>query len=429
MAEQITEYVCINCGGSIAYDAASGKMKCDYCSSTYSMEEVKAYYAKENQTNAEQDGTKAAENSWGDALDSMKAYKCKACGAEIVCEETTAATSCPYCGNVAIMPQQFKGMMRPKYVIPFKVDKNEAVKKMGDYCKGKKLLPANFSGHIEDIKGVYVPFWLYSGTVDADVSYDAKIEEVKKTDKEKITTTKEYAVRRKGGVPFKMIPTDASSSMPDDLMDSIEPYDYSGIKDFEMEYLVGYLADKYDVTKEDSKGRARKRAENSTIEMIEETLNDYTSYTERTSARKIHYLGETQEYAMFPVWLLSTSFNNENLLFAINGQTGKMTGNLPVDKAKQWISILIVAIPLLVLGLIIGHFQTFGIVMGIVLALIGGAITNGINMGSMKPVNEKRTAGDYVGGDNKNGKKQVKLSVKEDRFIKTTTKKEPINKN
>lgn len=428
MAEQMTEYVCMACGGSMRFDAASGKMKCDYCDSTYSMEEVKAYYAEENKTNAAQDNSKAAETAWGEELSSMKAYRCQACGAELVCDDTTAATSCPYCGNVAIMPQQLSGMIRPKYVIPFKIEKEEAKNKLTAYCKGKKLLPGSFTGdHIDEIKGVYVPFWLYSGTVDADVKFNATQEEVKKTSTEKITTTKHYDVRRKGGVHFDKIPADASSSMPDDLMDSIEPYDYKDIKNFEMEYLAGYMADKYDVSDADSKKRARKRAEQSTVDMLKETVKGYNSVNERQNERRVHFLAETQEYAMLPVWLLSTNWNGKNFLFAINGQTGKMTGNLPIDKKKQWFFNLLIAIPLLVLGLYMGNFQSGGIFMGIAFAAIGALIVNGINTSSMRPVSEKRAAKNYV-GTNKDGS-QVKVSIKEDRFIHTTTKKEPINKN
>lgn len=361
----------------------------------------------------------------------MKAYSCKSCGAEIVCDETTAATSCPYCGNVAIIPQQFKGMLRPKYVIPFHVDKQAAKGKLTEYCKGKKLLPGSFTedNHIDEIKGVYVPFWLYSGTVDADVRYDASSDDEQKTATEKITTTRHYDVRRKGGAAFDKIPTDASNSMPDDLMDSIEPFDYKGIKDFEMEYLVGFLADKYDVSQEDSKERARKRAEYSTVSMLRDTVGNYDVVNERQAERSVHFLGETQDYAMFPVWLLSTKWNNANFLFAINGQTGKMTGNLPIDKKKQWLRILMIAIPLLLLGCLLGRFKTGGIIIGVIFGLIGGLITNSINVSSMKPVSQKTAAIDYVGTESDGSRKTVKLSVKEDRYVNTTTKREKINQN
>lgn len=431
MAEQFTEYLCKACGGSLRYDVSGGRMKCDYCDSEYSLEEVKAYYAAENKKNEAQDGSLAAESSWGEDLNSMKAYSCKSCGAEIVCDETTAATSCPYCGNVAIIPQQFKGMLRPKYVIPFHVDKQAAKGKLTEYCKGKKLLPGSFTedNHIDEIKGVYVPFWLYSGTVDADVLYDASSDDEQKTATEKITTTRHYDVRRKGGAAFDKIPTDASSSMPDDLMDSIEPFDYKGIKDFEMEYLVGFLADKYDVSQEDSKERARKRAENSTVSMLRDTVENYDVVNERQAERSVHFLGETQDYAMFPVWLLSTKWNNANFLFAINGQTGKMTGNLPIDKKKQWLRILMIAIPLLLLGCLLGRFKTGGIIIGVIFGLIGGLITNSINVSSMKPVSKKTAAIDYVGTESDGSRKTVKLSVKEDRYVNTTTKREKINQN
>lgn len=429
MAEQFTEYVCINCGGSIRFDAASGKMKCDFCDSMFDLEEVKAYYAQENQKNADQDGSKAAESSWGEELQSMRAYSCQACGAELVCDETTAATSCPYCGNVAIIPQQFKGMMRPRYVIPFKVDKEQAKDKLTGYCRGKRLLPKSFTqnNHIDEIKGLYVPFWMYSGTVDAATSYEAKKEEARKTSTEIIRTTNIYDVKRRGGVSYQMIPTDASSSMPDDLMDSIEPFDYSGIKDFEMEYLVGFMADKYDVSQEESKTRARSRAENTTLTMLRETVKDYDHVNERTTERQIHFLGEKQEYAMLPVWLLSTKWNSENFLFAINGQTGKMTGNLPVDKKKKWLYILLAAIPMFLIGCLIGQFQTNGFLIGAVMALVGGIIMNVINMGSMKPVAEKRTAANYVGSGDGGGS-PLKLSVREDHFVNAITRKEPINR-
>lgn len=143
----------------------------------------------------------------------------------------------------------------------------------------------------------------------------------------------------------------------------------------------------------------------------------------------MHFLGETQDYAMFPVWLLSTKWNNANFLFAINGQTGKMTGNLPIDKKKQWLRILMIAIPLLLLGCLLGRFKTGGIIIGVIFGLIGGLITNSINVSSMKPVSQKTAAIDYVGTESDGSRKTVKLSVKEDRYVNTTTKREKINQN
>ena len=130
MTEQVTEYICPACGGPMKFDPESGKVKCEYCASLYTIEEAKKYFEEKNKAVANAPTISEDESYWTDGDENMKAYKCNSCGAEMVCEETTAATSCPYCGNPAVMPQKFKGMLRPKYVIPFKVDKSEVKEKL-----------------------------------------------------------------------------------------------------------------------------------------------------------------------------------------------------------------------------------------------------------------------------------------------------------
>ncbi len=428
MTEQVTEYICPACGGPMKFDPESGKVKCEYCASLYTIEEAKKYFEEKNKAVANAPTISEDESYWTDGDESMKAYKCNSCGAEMVCEETTAATSCPYCGNPAVMPQKFKGMLRPKYVIPFKVDKSEVKEKLEKYYKGKVLLPGTFKGHnhIDEIKGIYVPFWLYSGTVEADMHFDAEQISEKKTSTEKITTTKHYEVHRKGTAKYVNIPTDASSAMPDDLMDSIEPYDYKEMTKFEMEYLPGYLADKYDVSKEDSIERARKRAENTTASEIKKTVDGYDKVQERTLLRRVRYSGEKQEYAMLPVWLLTTNWNNQNFLFAVNGQTGKMTGNLPIDRMKQILWILCSFILSFgILELIVKATAFKPLLMIGIFSVIVAFIVNIILRTTMKPVRTGSEAMDYV----QNDKKPVQLSVKQDNYIRTTEKREKIEPN
>ena len=180
----------------------------------------------------------------------MRAYNCTSCGAELICDETTAATSCPYCGNNTIIPGTFAGTQRPDWVIPFKSDKKDAVNALKSYYKGKVLLPGTFSNnnHLEEIKGVYVPFWLYSGDVEAQGRYEAKKDQVFRQGEYQITRSEHYAVEREGTISFSRIPVDASTKMPDDLMDSIEPFDYRTITEFSLSYMPGFLANKYDVS-------------------------------------------------------------------------------------------------------------------------------------------------------------------------------------
>ena len=187
MAEQITNYQCPACTGPLHYSESLGKLKCDYCGTEYEVAEIEAMYAKKEEKSVEaqkkaeketeqkkQQQAKAAEegwdtsdisDNWGKDAAGMKSYNCPSCGAELICDETTAATSCPYCGNPTVVPGQFSGVLKPDYVIPFKVSKKEAIEKLKMHYKGRPYLPKSFKddNHIEEIQGVYVPFWMFDG--------------------------------------------------------------------------------------------------------------------------------------------------------------------------------------------------------------------------------------------------------------------------
>ena len=139
-----------------------------------------------------------------------------------------------------------------------------------------------------------------------------------------------------GVLGFDAVPVDGSSKIEDDLMESIEPFTMQDAIPFQTAYLAGYVADKYDVSAEDSIERANKRIRRSTEETFQQTVTGYDSVKVENSSIQLH--GGKAKYALFPVWLLSTSWRGENYLFAMNGQTGRFVGDLPVDKgaARKW---------------------------------------------------------------------------------------------
>ena len=334
MATSITNYQCPACTGPLHFAGDSGRLECDYCGSSYSVEEIeKLFEAKEAASVAAEQKTEAAPSDGWDA-EHMKSYSCPSCGAELVCDETTAATSCPYCGNPGIIAGQFADMLRPDYVLPFALDKEAAVSALRQHYKGKLFLPRAFAdeNHIDEIKGVYVPFWLFDCEVDADLSFDATKVRTYMLGKEQITETDHFNVRRAGTVSFRNIPAEGSSKMPDPYMDSIEPFDFTQMKEFSTAYLPGYLADKYDVSEDECAARVTERASNTAQSVVE---NDVTGYTTRIpTARSMNMRRDKAKYALLPVWMLSTQWNGKNFLFAMNGQTGKLIGDLPVSWAK-----------------------------------------------------------------------------------------------
>jgi DNA-directed RNA polymerase subunit RPC12/RpoP len=329
-------------------------LHCEYCSSSYSTEEIEALYAEQDEKAAQAQeleeekkeketlqaagegwDTSGMSDDWGADADGMKVYNCPSCGAQLICDETTAATACPYCDNPTIVPGQFGGVLKPDYVIPFKINKEQAIAALKKHYVGKRLLPNEFKNqnHLEEIKGIYVPFWLFDGEAEGKMRFEATKTTTYRSGDYRITKTMYYDVRREGTISFARIPVDGSTKMPDDYMDSIEPFNYEELKPFSTAYLPGYMADKYDVTVEESSKRADTRAENTTADCMRNTVSGYVGVIEKN--RNIQLKRGEVKYALLPVWILNTKWNGKKYLFAMNGQTGKFVGDLPVDKNKK----------------------------------------------------------------------------------------------
>ena len=349
MPAQVNNYQCPACTGPLRFDGTTGKLVCDYCGSAYTVAEIEALMGKKEEqaqaTFADTQAKKKKEQQeaaqmgfspdevWGAGLNT---YSCPSCGAELICDENTVATSCPYCGNPTVVPGQYAGGLKPDFVIPFKLDKKAAEAALKNHYKGKKFLPKSFTdqNHIEELKGVYVPFWLYDYDADTDMTFEGTISETHREGRDEVTNTQHYLVQRAGIVPMEKIPVDASSKMPDDYMDSIEPYNYDELVPFSAAYLPGFLADKYDEDKDKVKDRAEGRATEAAIQVIRSTATGYHTLVE--TSRDVRLNRKKVYYALMPVWLLSTRWNGNNYLFAMNGQTGKLVGDLPMDKGRYW---------------------------------------------------------------------------------------------
>ncbi len=340
MAE-IQEYKCPCCGGAIAFDSTIQKMKCPFCDTEFEMETLAGYDSelKKEQADDMTWNTSAGRTWQDDEIDGLSVYICRSCGGEIVCDENTAATSCPFCGNPVVMMEKLSGDVKPDYVIPFQQDKKAAVAALKEHYAKKRLLPKIFKdeNHIEEVKGVYVPFWLFDAQADANMRYRTTRVRTWSDSRYYYTETSHFLVSRGGNLAFEKVPADGSTKMPDDLMESIEPFDFSKMVDFQPGYLAGYMADKYDVNAQQSTQRVNERIRKSTEAAFDATVRGYATVRKETGSIQLHE--SRVKYALLPVWLLHTRWNNQDYLFAMNGQTGKMVGDLPLDKTayKKWL--------------------------------------------------------------------------------------------
>ncbi len=387
---------CPACGGSLVFDPTAGKLKCEFCDLMYTPEEVEAAWAKKlgNEGDAApEEGTEATrvyEAVDFGPEDQMKSYSCSTCAAELLADQTTAVMRCPYCGNQTIVEAQFSGSIRPDYIIPFAHTKKEAEEKYLSFYNKRFLLPKSFKtdNHVQEIQGVYVPFWMFSGRTYIDGNYMAYDEEKDKDGHTHITGR--FNVWRKGYLDYMNVPADASKRMDDALMDSVEPYKLNGLLDFSMVYLPGFMAERYDVDEEECRLRAHKRAEGSISDQVRKTIKHDGIEQSNVDYR---YENESTKYALLPVWLLVTKWKDKTFKFAMNGQTGKMVGDLPVSAFK----LLAVVIPLFILI----AFLTLSVAgQDMFTSLFAGLIVAGLTgffmYASMKSVSSASSAGGYI---------------------------------
>lgn len=342
MADTSVSYKCPSCGGPLEYKPGLPKIKCDYCDTVFSAEQLADFFGqKEDMAAAAQH---AKETSWeADKAGSQwteeeaaffRAFTCSSCGAEISCDENTMATECVYCGNPTMVAARFSGTLKPDYIIPFKKTKAEAVAALTEFYKGKWLLPGAFTenNRVEHIQGLYVPFWMFNSRVRALASIRAENDHIFTTGKITYKDTSVYECTRLGEMSFAKIPADGSVKMADDYMDSIEPFDYSELVPFQASYMAGFLADRYDVTAEQNEERVNARINSTAETVLRSTVSGY----DRTMVNEcaVEKLDSSVEYAMVPVWILTTRYQDKPYTFMMNGQTGKMVGALPYSSGK-----------------------------------------------------------------------------------------------
>ncbi len=331
------DHKCPSCNASIKYNPKDKNWVCEYCGSKFTLDELKAN--EENFKNTKVSDSKELK----DENVEMDIYNCQDCGAEIIADKNTAATFCVYCKNTAILKSRLTDKFSPSKIIPFNKTKEDAVDAFQKVGKGRFLMPKEFSDpkNIQELTGIYIPFWLYSCKMKGNVSGKGTKVISWSTHDYIYTKTDTYKVERGGTYSFENIPVDGSIRFNDAIMNSIEPFDYDGLEDFSYSYLSGFLAEKYDVEKNEAKKITINRAQASTLDDLQsKARSSYTSFISDTKDTSIEE--ESIDYVLLPVWMVNIKYKEKMYTFAMNGQTGKMIGDIPFSKKKAVLFVLII---------------------------------------------------------------------------------------
>ena len=418
-------YNCPCCGGPLEFGGSSGKLECAACGNAFEMEALEALHSSEN---GEQISFERPKEGFRAVEEGVQAYVCKNCGAELMTESTTTATECPYCSSPTILPDRLEGSVKPEKVIPFSVTQQQAREAFESYFKGKRLLPnvfLNSRNRIAEMRRLYVPYWLFDCYAHADMVYDAQKVHTEQKGEWEITRTRHYLVRRRGGMRFENIPVDGSVRLNDRITESLEPYDLSAAIPFQSAVLVGAMADHADIDCDSCEKRAVERVEHSVDEVMRDTVRDYD--TVKARSRRIRTEGGRATPALLPVWLMTTVKEGKTYTFAVNGQTGKLTCDVPADKAKSllWgfgVFAGVFGVAALILALIKALGSGSLLICAAIAAILALAVVGALK-GQLKQAAQQSTAHSYI----RDG--SFCLDVNADHFLYESTSKRKIEDN
>lgn len=349
---------CPTCGDALKFDSAIKASVCRSCGNVYEAGTLnitgKLKFVDVNEASEEEEN--------------KREYVCGSCGATVVTNENTALTYCAFCGSPSVVGRRLVKEFRPDNIIPFKVGKDEAVKIFKEWVKTKnKYSPKDLlsKNTISKITGLYVPFWLinadcYTNTVGLGYVQDDP------------TQRAVFNFKRKVKFKVKNVPFDGSFKISNFLMNSIEPFDFTELVDYDDTYLPGYYADRYDRNALDLTEvidiRISKYAAQAG-ELIARTKggDKHKIYTDIDADSSESYIKNiSQRYALLPLWFLNYEYKGDSYQIAINGQTGKISGELPATKTGRWIETVKATTPWIL--------ASAGLIVAMILTLILGMV-------------------------------------------------------
>lgn len=322
-------FACPNCGGNLKFDIPSQQLGCEYCQTL-----VDPY---------------TFENKEKDAIETQEydatIFTCPQCGGEILSTDTSAAEFCTFCGASTILYSRISKEKRPDYILPFTQTKEDCKNAYANIMKHAIFAPKALKDpkRIDGFRGIYMPYWAFHLSQNGPFSLRGS----RTRRRGDYVYTDHYALRGEIDAYYKGLSYDASSSFDDSISEKLAPFDIKQMKDFTPAFLSGFYADTADVAFEAYQAEAEKIAYDNSIQKVYHSFPgiSITNVSDPTIPTKV----EQVERTMFPVWFMSYR-NEDRVIYAtVNGQTGRVVADLPIDPKKYMIGSLLLAVPIFIL--------------------------------------------------------------------------------
>ena len=328
-------YNCPNCSGNLNFDIASQQLKCDYCGTQLDPYE----YQK----------TQDAEQS---DVFGVTVFTCPQCGGEIMTTNVTAAGFCTYCGASTILDSRMSEEKRPARIIPFTRTKEDCRKAYSSLVRRALFAPREFRdpAYLDRFRGIYMPYWVYDYKMSGDLCLKGK-KEYRRGDYE---ITEHYDLTGKVNAVYEGMTHDASSSFDDTVAAAIAPFEARKMKPFTPSMLCGFYADAPDVESDTYYEDVREAICSDSLDRLSGvpeyrangvSLPDGEEFEKNLPSYGISLRPEEPLCAYLPVWFLTYRKDDRVAYAVMNGSTGKITADLPIDEKKYLLGSLLLAIP------------------------------------------------------------------------------------
>ena len=343
--EEIELFFCPGCGGNMVFDIKNQILKCPHCETELPIDSTGSVQEYSFDEICDSD----LSDNWTDEVFSIE---CRSCGAEVITSQQETTTSCLYCGSSHILQKKQTSGIQPEGVIPFKITKQDADKKFGEWVKKQWLAPNDFKQLYQksELKGVYVPYWTYdaktSGVYQCRVGTYYHV--TRRHSNGQTVRQRKIKWRRVQGFvsdDFDDVLVGASSNISEVMLRKVEPFDTQKALPYQTEYLSGYIAEHYTLGVKDGFKIAQQRmceslGQKQEIELLRrydcvDTMNVIASYEDVTF-----------KHILLPIWIISYHYKDKNYQFLLNGETGKYYGDYPKSKVK--IALIVITITLLI---------------------------------------------------------------------------------
>lgn len=365
----VITHKCPNCGGPLTFEPSDQKFHCPYCLSIFTAEELDEFERKQKEARMADDtatGTASEETADANApptdaaeAGQMELYSCPNCGAQIVTDATTAATYCYYCHNPVVLEGRLSGKFLPDKVLPFTINKEEATKQFLAWSQKKWFVPKAFfnAQQVEKLTGVYFPYWNTNAEAEGGINGMGTSLRVWIIGDIEYTETKQYEVRRAGKLKFRNLVKNAlSKNVQQKMVESVQPFHLERAVKFKDQYLSGFQAEKRDIEYDKLQEPIKKELQGYSESLLRGTVGSFSTFSVNNS--HLEMVDQQQEYLLLPVWLVTYRGDDDKkttYYYAMNGQTGKVSGILPISYGKLALSAFGIFAAVAAILMIVGY--------------------------------------------------------------------------